>query len=64
MIAFLNKKINTEQPGICVSRPRRFGKSITASMVAAYYGAGCDASALFEGRKLSHLSDWKNTVEK
>ena len=64
MIAFLNKKINTEQSGICVSRPRRFGKSITASMVAAYYGAGCDASALFEGRKLSYFGDWKKHMNR
>ena len=29
------------------SRPRRFGKSITASMIAAYYSRGCDAKEPF-----------------
>lgn len=30
---------------ICNSRPRRFGKSITANMLAAYYSKGCDRNA-------------------
>ena len=37
LISFTNEKINTEQKNICVSRPRRFGKSINLSMLAAYY---------------------------
>lgn len=55
MISFCNKMINTEQSCLSVSRPRRFGKSITANMLAAYYEAGIDSAPLFEGRKLSRL---------
>lgn len=55
MISFCNKMINTEQSCLSVSRPRRFGKSITANMLAAYYETGIDSAPLFEGRKLSRL---------
>lgn len=36
VIGFTNKYLGTEQSCICVSRPRRFGKSMTAAMLAAY----------------------------
>ena len=38
MISYINSLVNTEQCYICVSRPRRFGKTIAANMLAAYYG--------------------------
>ena len=36
LIAFTNRKLNTENQNICVSRPRRFGKSMAANILAAY----------------------------
>ena len=51
LIAYTNRYISTEQKFICVSRPRRFGKSMTLKMLAAYYSCGCDSSELFKGRK-------------
>ena len=36
LIALTNKVIRTEQKYVCVSRPRRFGKSVTANMLTAY----------------------------
>ena len=36
LIAHTNSVIRTEQKNICVSRPRRFGKSIAANMLTAY----------------------------
>lgn len=50
LIALTNKYINTEQKNICVSRPRRFGKSMTLKMLAAYYSRGCDSAEVFRGR--------------
>ena len=41
LISYTNSVINTEQRYVCVSRPRRFGKSVTAQMLTAYYGKGC-----------------------
>ena len=47
LIEFTNKVLGTQQAFICNSRPRRFGKSITANMLAAYYSKGCDSENLF-----------------
>lgn len=38
LITKINELICTEQRYVCISRPRRFGKSMTANMLAAYYG--------------------------
>lgn len=52
LIADINELINTEQKYICISRPRRFGKSMTLKMLAAYYSCGCDSRELFSGWKI------------
>jgi predicted fused transcriptional regulator/phosphomethylpyrimidine kinase len=64
MINFFNRIINTEQRYVCISRPRRFGKSITANMIAAYFEKGCDSRSLFEGRKLSETENWDKNLNK
>ncbi|MDR0929759.1 MAG: ATP-binding protein [Oscillospiraceae bacterium] len=53
LLAKTNKALGTRQKAICLSRPRRFGKSMAADMLAAYYGRGEDTSALFDGLKIS-----------
>ncbi len=57
MIAYLNSIVSTEQRYVSVSRPRRFGKSIAANMLCAYYGKG-DSRALFENSKLAGCDKW------
>ena len=52
LIACTNKMINTEEQFLCVSRPRRFGKSMALKMLAAYYSRGCESSDLFQGLKI------------
>lgn len=47
MIKFTNSQLFGEHKNICVSRPRRFGKSIAANMLVAYYSRGCDSKELF-----------------
>ena len=59
MLEYTNKVMNTLQGYICNSRPRRFGKSITANMLTAYYSKGCDSQDLFAGLKISETSDFK-----
>lgn len=46
-LSYTNKVIDTKQAFICNSRPRHFGKSTTADMLAAYYSKGCDSENLF-----------------
>lgn len=53
LISCTNKYIRTPQKFVCVSRPRRFGKSMAAYMLAAYYGKGCDSSELFAPYKIA-----------
>lgn len=60
LIAYTNKYLNTEQKYICVSRPRRFGKSMTLRMLAAYYSLGCDSRKLFAGKKIEQDPSYQN----
>ena len=53
LIEKTNAVINTRQKFICVSRPRRFGKSMAADMLAAYYDRGEDTASLFDPLKIS-----------
>lgn len=63
LIKYTNSVIGTQQKYICVSRPRRFGKSITASMLCAYYDRTVDSRAEFERYKI-YTSDSKYDNEK
>ena len=47
LIAVVNKTLFTEQSFTCVSRCRRFGKSMAAKMLCAYYDWSCDSRSLF-----------------
>ena len=53
LLEYTNSVLDTEQRYICVSRPRRFGKSMAAYMLAAYYGKDCDSSELFAPYKIA-----------
>lgn len=56
MIRELNKLLNTEQRFVCVSRPRRFGKTMTANMICAYYDRTVRRE-LFQNLKISSEKD-------
>ena len=47
LIAEVNRTLFTEQRFSCVTRCRRFGKSMAAKMLAAYYDTSCDSRELF-----------------
>ena len=49
LISYTNQVLDTLQKNLCVSRPRRFGKSMAADMLAAYYSRGCQSGHLFDG---------------
>ena len=56
LLNYTNKVLRTSQKYLCVSRPRRFGKSMAANMVAAYYDRTADASSTFEGLAIKESS--------
>ncbi len=53
ILAFTNDRIGKRKRYLCVSRPRRFGKSLTAEMLAAYYDRSCDSGFLFQGLEIA-----------
>ena len=55
IISLINRFINGQKRFICVTRPRRFGKSVTLDMLNAYYSKGCDSKELFSDLKISSL---------
>ena len=64
LIAQTNKYINTLQKYICVSRPRRFGKSIALQMLAAYYSCGRDSADLFKGFQIESDESFQKHLNK
>ena len=51
LIPFINETLNSESRYSCVTRCRRFGKSMAAKMLCAYYDKSCDSRELFRGLK-------------
>ena len=60
LISKINALYKTEKRFLCVSRPRRFGKSMAANMLSAYYSRGCDSAHLFAGLKIESEKTTKN----
>ncbi|MCD8286454.1 MAG: ATP-binding protein [Clostridia bacterium] len=59
MLDWLNSCINTDGRFICVTRPRRFGKTLAVSMIAEYYRRGYDARDLFTGLAISSCGSFE-----
>ena len=53
LISKVNALFGSRDSFLCVSRPRRFGKTMALSMLNAYYSKGCDSKSLFEGLAIS-----------
>ena len=64
LIEATNRFLDTPQAFICNSRPRRFGKSMAANMLAAYYSKGCDSHELFAGLVIEKNSDYEKYLNK
>lgn len=64
LIEYANTMLNTEHKELCVSRPRRFGKSMAANMLVAYYSRGCDSRELFKNLKIAQNPDFEKHLNK
>ena len=62
LIAKINEVLYTEQKYICVSRPRRFGKSMAANMLAAYYDRSENTEELFQNLMISKDSSYRENL--
>ena len=59
MIEALNRMMRKGNKYVCISRPRRFGKTVTGNMLAAFYSKGCDSRELFQGLHISECEDFE-----
>ena len=64
MIDLINQRINTLDKLICISRPRRFGKSIAAKMLCAYYDHTCDSHELFDEFAVAKTKKYEKYLNK
>ncbi len=62
MIGLINERIDTTESLICISRPRRFGKSYAAQMICAYYDHTCDSHSLFDDKEVGTTDDYGNNL--
>ena len=64
LINYTNSVLESTDAFICNSRPRRFGKSITADMLTAYYSKGCDSEKMFSGLEIAKSKDFKTYLNR
>ncbi|MDD5973494.1 MAG: AAA family ATPase [Spirochaetales bacterium] len=64
IITKLNELVESENRFICVSRPRRFGKTMAANMIAAYYSKGCDSHEIFSDLEISKDPSFDEYINK
>jgi len=64
LISYMNGRIGKEKRFIASSRPRRFGKTMAARMLSAYYSKGCDSRDVFEGLEISRDPSFEEHLNK
>jgi hypothetical protein len=64
LIEQTNRCVRTQQRYMCVSRPRRFGKSMALDMLAAYYDRTEDTEEMFQGLVISHSESYRKHLNK
>ena len=64
LIAFINKTLSTTAKMTCVSRSRRFGKSLALQMLYAYYDCSCDSHSLFDDLAIAKDSSYEQHLNK
>ena len=64
LIGIINKSLFTERWFSCVTRSRRFGKSMAAKMLCAYYDHSCDSHSLFSDLEIAHHQSYEEHLNK
>ncbi len=59
-----NALFNTDGNLIAVTRPRRFGKTVTAHMLSAYYSKGYAGQEIFNDLEISNKNSFKEHLNK
>ncbi|MEG1286392.1 MAG: AAA family ATPase, partial [Romboutsia sp.] len=64
IIEELNERISTNDKYVCITRPRRFGKSSIINMLGAYYSKAVDSSDIFDELEISKNRKYKENLNK
>ena len=64
LIREVNAALLSERQFICVSRARRFGKSMAAKMLNAYYDQSCDSRELFQDLQIAKDPSFETHLNK
>ena len=64
LVPLINATLNSENRYSCVTRCRRFGKSMAAKMLCAYYDKSCDSRELFVGLKAEKDKSFETYLNK
>lgn len=64
LIRLINASIEKSRRLTCISRPRRFGKSLAAQMLCAYYDKTCDSHNIFEKLEISRDDSYEEHLNK
>lgn len=64
IIERLNKLIGKRSKYLCITRPRRFGKTSVADMVAAYYSKAVDSKSIFDNLNISTVNSYDENLNK
>ena len=64
LIRLINERVGGADSLVCISRPRRFGKSYAAKMLAAYYDCSCDSRELFDHKSISRAKSYREYLNR
>ena len=64
LIRIVNSTLFSERQFSCVTRCRRFGKSMAAKMLCAYYDHSCDSRKLFDGLEIAQDASFEQHLNK
>ena len=64
LLAELIPAIGRKNKYFCITRPRRFGKTVMAEMTGAFFGKAADGSKLFESLEISKYNNYKEHLNK
>ena len=62
LISLMNNRVGGDECLVCVSRPRRFGKSYAAKMLTAYYDRSCDSHPLFDDKIIARSDAYEGFI--
>lgn len=59
MIKEFMETLGTPDKHICITRPRRFGKTVIANMLAAFFSKGMDSREIFQNLRIAETAGYR-----